>query len=187
MRKSCGVLFATCVLTALCGCGLLGINLIPEDTTTTVQYYTAPFLCESDVAGELVQSSFVIVHNPEADEVTIYRRAVLVGLETDPLPDGVVWDEQEFAPDQAVRLDCDAFVRILTDDANATFNSEFAPGSRLDGFLTFAIEAGGEVARLDASVQYMQPDESFTIAPIVPSLVTVESWPPSTTVNPIPE
>jgi hypothetical protein len=175
-----------CVLLAAGGCGLLGINLIPESTITSVQFYTVPFLCESNAAGELVQSSFVIVHNPEADRVTIYRRAVLVGLETDPLPEDVVWSEQILTPDQAVRLDCDAFARILTDDANATFNSEFPPGSRVDGFLTLGIEAGGEVARLDTSVQYMQPDGSFTIAPIVPSLVVVEAWPPSTTISPIP-
>lgn len=159
------------------GCGLVGISLVPSPLPT-VQFYTVPFLCESNAAGELVQTSFVILHNPEAGPVTVYRRGVFVGLETDPLPDGVVWNDEILTPDQAVRLDCDAFTRIVSNDPSATFASEFGPGARVDGFLTVGIEAGGEVPRLDASVQYSQPDGTFTISPIVPSLVTVDAWPP---------
>lgn len=186
-----GPMFKTigCVIpaVALGGCGLLGISLFPEIIIPSVQFSTVPFLCESNAAGELVQSSYVILHNPEAGRVTIYRRGVLVGLESDPLPEAVVWSEQILEPDQAVRLDCDSFARILTDDPTATFNNQFDPGSRVDGFLTIGIEAGGEVPRLDASVQYQQPDGSFTIAPIEPVLVVVDAWPPSTTINPIPD
>lgn len=170
--------YGMALILSLSGCGLLGIDWIPEDPTTTVQFYTVPFLCELNDAGELAKSSDVILHNPEANEMTVYRRGVLIVDETAPEPDGVVWNELELAEDQAVRLDCDAFVRILTDDPSATFGGEFPPGTHLDGFLTIGVEAGTEFPRLDASVQYSQLDGSFTITPIEPVLVTVDAWPP---------
>lgn len=157
---------------------MLGINVFPGTSLPSVQFYAVPFLCESNAAGDLVLSSFVILHNPESGPVTIYRRGVLVGLEGEPLPDDVVWSDQILTPDQAVRLDCDAFARILTDDPSATFDNQFPPGTRVDGFLTIGIEAGTEVPRIDASIQYLQPDGSFTIDPIVPTLVDVDAWPP---------
>lgn len=165
-------------LSGVAGCGLLGIELFPEPTVATAQFYTVPYICESDAAGELVISTAMILHNPEADPVEIFRRGVLVVLETDPLPDGVVWIAQELAPDQAVRLDCDSFARILLDDPTATFESSFAPGTHVDGFLTIGVEAFTEVPRLDTSIQYTYADGTFDLAPVVPTLVTVDRWPP---------
>lgn len=162
------------------GCGLLGIDWIPEDTTVSVQFYTTPFLCESDETGEITKSTNVIVHNPEANSLTIYRRGVLVNNEGDPLPDGVSWVALQLAADEAVRLDCDAFVRVLTGDPTATFASEFGPSAHVDGFLTIGVQAGGEFPRIDASVQFTQPDGGFTVGLIEAIPVVADSWPPVT-------
>ncbi len=172
------LLSASLCLVFTTGCGLLVVNQQPAPVD--VQFYTIPFLCESNEAGDLVQASSIVLHNPEAGSVTIYRRAVLVISESDPPPDAVSWSAQVLVSDEAVRLDCDTFARLVSGDGSTTFNEQFAAGSRVDGFFTIGVEANSDAERLDAFLQTFQADGASSTTALAPELVLVDAWPPVT-------
>lgn len=170
-------LSASLCLVIIAGCGLVGGGQQPAPVD--VQFYTIPFLCESNEAGELVLANSIVLHNPEAGSVTIYRRGVLVVSESDPPPDTVSWSAQVLASDQAVRLDCDTFARLVSGDGSTTFNEQFEAGSRVDGFFTIGVEANSDAERLDAFLQTFQADGASSSTALVPELVLVDAWPPA--------
>lgn len=172
---------AVCLFAAVGGCGLV-LDAVP--TSAQVQFYSVPFVCETNEAGEIVVATSLILYNLESGQADVYRRATLVVLETDPPPPEVAWDEEVIEPGVAVRLDCDSFARILTDDPNATFASEFEPGESVDGFLTVGVASDSDIPRLDALIQQQVFNEtggsSTSAAQVLPTSVSVTGWPPET-------
>ena len=174
---TCSMLAAAYLSALAGGCGLLGIELFPEPEVHSAQFYTVTFFCDSDENGDLVRATRVILHNSEGGPVTVFGRVAGVGMDSNTIEPS--WSQQVLDGGRSARLDCDAFARMLTGNPTTSFKNEFEAGTRVQGVLTLGIESGSDVPILDAAAQYDEPDGSLRIEPLVPSLIVVRSWPPS--------
>jgi hypothetical protein len=107
----------------------------------------------------------VLIHNPNAFPVTIYKKAVQASLEDDPpiAPGG--WKEVVIGPDYAIKVTCDDIATLLTGDPTATFLGTFGIGVEVEGFVVIGMgpqsDAAGVVryGRLDVTAEYARGSE----------------------------
>lgn len=116
--------------------------------------YAAKFVCTEALqpgqfwygpAAPIVQQKTdILVHNPNAFSVTLYKKAVIAPIENfQSVEQGVApgeWKAVKLAPDYAFRIDCDDIAKLLTGNANATFATAFPPlGTTVEGFVIIGI------------------------------------------------
>lgn len=143
--------------------------------------YAAKFVCQSALKpGEFYyglnapivkQETQVLVHNPNAFAVTIFKKAVLAPVENPTkVEQGVApgkWVRVVLGPDYAFHVDCDDVAKLLTGKADATFLSAFPiVGTTIEGFVVIGsgvqTVAGTNVRRLgvlDVTAEYVRSSE----------------------------
>jgi hypothetical protein len=117
----------------------------------------------------VLESTDVLVHNPNGFAVTYYEKPVLAPLASSEPKDPGKWREVQLKPDYAVRLDCDEITKLLTGDPAATFFSYYGPGKRVEGFVVIGIgpqsavgTAAARYAPLDVTAEYVRGSEVWS-------------------------
>jgi hypothetical protein len=153
--------------------------------------YAAKFVCQEALqpgqywygpAAPIVQQKTdVLIHNPNAFPVTLYKKAVAAPLEEfkpntqnppEVVPQGEApgkWYGVGLRPDYAFRIDCDDIAKLLTGDPAATFASAFGLGVVVEGFVVIGIgpqptpTPGGATTirfpQLDVTAEYARSSE----------------------------
>jgi hypothetical protein len=138
--------------------------------------YAAKFVCQEPIQAATVsfgrsvplvlESTDVLVHNPNGFAVTLYEKAVLAPLASSEPEDPGKWREARLKPDYAVRLDCDEITKLLTGDPAATFLTTYGIGKRVEGFVVIGIgpqtatgTAAARYAPLDVTAEYVRGSE----------------------------
>ena len=104
------------------------------------------------------------MHNPNAFQVSVYKKAVRAPLEdTTPVAPGA-WKKLDIQPDYAWRIDCDDIAKLLTGNPAATFIGTYGIGVVVEGFVVIAIgpQSVGNVTRygpLDVTAEYVRGSE----------------------------
>jgi hypothetical protein len=145
--------------------------------------YAAKFVCQEalqpgqywfGVAAPIVnQKTDVLIHNPNAFPVTLYKKAGRAPLEDfATVEQGVEpgkFKEVRLKADAAFRIDCDDIAKLLTGKADATMLSIFGIGVVVEGFVVIAI--GPQLAptpgaatitrfpQLDVTAEYVRSSE----------------------------
>jgi hypothetical protein len=115
--------------------------------------YAAKFVCQEalepgryfyGVAAPLVrQSTEVLIHNPNAFPVTLYKKAVRAPIERfKEIPQGEApgkWYEVRLPPDYAFRIDCDDIAKLLSGDPAKNFFTPDSVYSLDEGFVVLGI------------------------------------------------
>ena len=115
--------------------------------------YSSKFVCTEALrpgqfwfgpAAPIVQQSTqVLVHNPNAFPVRLFKKAVIAPIEKfDTIPQGVApgkWRQVTLAPDYAFHIDCDDIAKLLTGNANATFLGTYGIGVTVEGFVVIGV------------------------------------------------
>lgn len=152
----------------------------PGALENLVWMYSAKFVCTEalkpgqyfyGVAAPIVQQSTdVLIHNPNAFPVRLYKKAVVAPLEVfDSVEQGVEpgkWKSVTLKSDFAFRIDCDDIAKLLTGDPAATFLGKFGLGVTVEGFVVIGIGQqpvpGSNLQRfvpLDVTSEYVRGSE----------------------------
>jgi hypothetical protein len=143
--------------------------------------YAAKFVCqEALAAGQywyglgapiVQQKTEVLIHNPNAFPVTLYKKAVRAPIENFTTSEQGVepgkWREVRLRPDYAFRIDCDDIAKLLTSDPAATSLGTFGLGNTVEGFVVIGIgpqpvagtPAVTRFPQLDVTAEYARSSE----------------------------
>lgn len=127
--------------------------MAPEQQDPLILSYAAKFVCQEALqpgqywygaAAPIVnQKTDVLIHNPNAFPVTLYKKAVRAPLENfNVVEQGVdpgKFKEVRLKADAAFRIDCDDIAKLLTGDPAATALTTFTLGVVVEGFVVIAI------------------------------------------------
>lgn len=115
--------------------------------------YSSKFVCTAALrpgqfwfgpAAPIVQQETqVLVHNPNAFPVRLFKKAVIAPIEKfDSVPQGVPpgkWRQVTLQPDYAFHIDCDDIAKLLTGNAAATFVGTYGVGVTVEGFVVIGV------------------------------------------------
>ncbi|MFN8533388.1 MAG: hypothetical protein U0556_07555 [Dehalococcoidia bacterium] len=149
---------------------------VAQGVNVMVQSYAAKFVClEPLPAGTLYygaaaplvkMATDVLIHNPNAFPITVYKKAVIAPLDGVPEAAPGGWKKVEIKPDYAWRIDCDEIARLISGIPTATFVSTYGIGVRVEGFVvvgmgpqTVAGSTGIRYASLDVTAEYERSSE----------------------------
>ncbi len=153
---------------------------VPAALENLVWMYSAKFVCTEalkpgqyfyGVAAPIVQQSTdVLIHNPNAFPVRLYKKAVIAPLENFGLVEQGVepgkWKAVSLKPDFAFRIDCDDIAKLLTGDPAATFLGKYGLGVTVEGFVVIGVGQqpvpGSNLQRfapLDVTADYVRSSE----------------------------
>lgn len=142
--------------------------------------YAAKFVCTEalqpgqfwygSAAPIVQQKTDVLIHNPNAFSVTLYKKAVRAPVEDPNKPEqGVApgkWNRVMLGADRAFRIDCDDIAKLLTGDPSATFRGTYGVGATVEGFVVVGIGQqpvpGSNLAifgQLDVTAEYTRSSE----------------------------
>lgn len=142
--------------------------------------YAAKFVCTAALppgqfwyglnAPIVHQTTDVLIHNPNAYGVTLYKKAVEAPIEDHSkveqgMPPGK-WVKASLGPDYAFRINCDDIAKLLTGKADSTFVGTYGIGKTVEGFVVIGIGpqpvAGTNIQRfsqLDVTADYVRGSE----------------------------
>ncbi len=136
--------------------------------------YSAKFVCQEPlqpgalyygtVAPLVQEKTEVLIHNPQPNSITFYRKAVRARLESAAEIAPGNWAAVTLKPDQAIRLDCDDVAKLLTGNPAATFIGTYGIGVKVEGFLVIGVgpqtvSGRTTVASLDVTAEYSRGSE----------------------------
>lgn len=142
--------------------------------------YAAKFVCQEALepgkywygtAAPIVrQETEVLIHNPNAFPVRLYKKAVRAPLEKfKEVPQGEPpgkWYQVSLGPDYAFRIDCDDIAKLLSDDPAQAFFVNDNVYNHSEGFVVIGIgpqpTAAGTLIRfpqLDVTAEYARSSE----------------------------
>jgi hypothetical protein len=169
VRLWCAVLLAALGMVAP-GWGAGSAQAAAEQQTPLILSYAAKFVCQEALepgkyyygpAAPIVrQETEVLIHNPNAFPVRLFKKAVRAPLERfKEVPQGEPpgkWYEVSMGPDYAFRIDCDDIAKLLSDDPAKAFFTPDGVYSHMEGFVVIGI--GPQPTAVGALIRYPQLD-----------------------------
>jgi hypothetical protein len=106
----------------------------------------------------------VLIHNPNAYPISVYKKAVIAPIEDTPERAPGKWKKLDIKPDYAWRIDCDDIAKLLTGNAAATFLGTYGVGQRVEGFVVIGmgpqtVTGALKFGSLDVTAEYTRGSE----------------------------